>query len=67
MGNSVELKALGEDLGEEFAQGVEERDRAEGFGQVVPVLLGFRDDDGVCRFQLRRPYSAVEDAVKNVS
>ena len=67
MGDSVELKALGKDLGKEFAQGVEERDGVEGFGQVIPVLFGFRDDDGVRRFKLRWPCSAVKDAVENVS
>ena len=67
MGDSVKLKVLGEDLGEKLAQSVEERDGAEGFWQIVPVLLGFGDDNGVRCLELGQPYSAVEDAVENVS
>ena len=52
VGDSIELKAFGEDFSEELTQSVEESDGAEGFGQVIPVLLGFRDDDGIRRFQL---------------
>ena len=64
--DDVELKSFGNHLFNEFADSVEEDDRAEGFRTIVSRLVWLGDDNRGRAFEVIGPVSQVDARICNV-
>jgi len=61
------LKTFTNDFLNEFANHIEEYNRPEGFGEIIRLFVGFRNDDHSGSLEMQRPISYFNTYISDVN